>query len=563
MMNRAGTKNRFSRTVLAMLLSIGVLMTLGAGAVFAGTGTDLSEATVSGVSTTYYYTGSSITPVPVVMTALDGGAPVTLTEGIDYTYKYVDSSSAEVASPKYAGTYKVVIEGTGTYTGTKSVSFTIKMKKGWNKVDGEWYYYMTDGTRLTDSWADDSTGRCRLGSDGKIVKDKWVWDKNAGAWFYVGADGYMVSSKWMQYKGDWYYLKSNGYMAASEWANDKAGRCYLGSDGKLVTSGWVKDKSSGEWYYVDDTGHIVKNCWKKDSAGWCYVGSDGKIVKDQWLRSGGAWYYLKPNGHMAANEWAQDGTGNWCYLGSSGKQVKSDWVKTGSDWYYIKSNGYMAKNQWQKDAKGWCYLTGSGKMMKDRWFQYNNEWYYIKADGHMTANGWAEDSNGWCFMDANGKMTKDKAVKTYSSKTKRQEWYYIDKNGYLTSDPYVVVSKSEQKIYYYTKYDNLALETSVVTGKLYPKNHDTPTGTWSIRAKDRNVTLKGLEDDGKTKYESFVRYWMPFIGNSWGLHDADWRGSFGGTIYKYNGSHGCVNMPVSKAGQLYEMIKIGTLVRVQ
>ena len=53
---------------------------------------------------------------------------------------------------------------------------------------------------------------------------------------------------------------------------------------------------------------------------------------------------------------------------------------------------------------------------------------------------------------------------------------------------------------------------------------------------------------------------MPFVDNLVALHDADWRGSFGGTIYQWNGSHGCVNLPVDKAAELYGMIEVGDVV---
>ena len=67
----------------------------------------------------------------------------------------------------------------------------------------------------------------------------------------------------------------------------------------------------------------------------------------------------------------------------------------------------------------------------------------------------------------------------------------------------------------------------------------------------RNRTLRG------PGYASFVYYWMAVNGNI-GLHDATWRRRFGGDEYKYNGSHGCVNMPKSKAGELYNMVEVGT-----
>ncbi|MBQ3466630.1 MAG: L,D-transpeptidase, partial [Firmicutes bacterium] len=39
-----------------------------------------------------------------------------------------------------------------------------------------------------------------------------------------------------------------------------------------------------------------------------------------------------------------------------------------------------------------------------------------------------------------------------------------------------------------------------------------------------------------------------------------WRSNFGGDIYKYSGSHGCVNLPTNKAPELYNLISVGTVV---
>ena len=119
---------------------------------------------------------------------------------------------------------------------------------------------------------------------------------------------------------------------------------------------------------------------------------------------------------------------------------------------------------------------------------------------------------------------------------------------------YVWVSIGDQQLTYFVDGAS-ALTCPVVTGNA--GNHPTPTGCFSLLGKGRNVTLKGREDNGD-KYESFVRYWMPFLGGEYGMHDADWRSEFGGSIYQGGGSHGCVNMPVDKAEALYNMIEVGT-----
>ena len=62
-------------------------------------------------------------------------------------------------------------------------------------------------------------------------------------------------------------------------------------------------------------------------------------------------------------------------------------------------------------------------------------------------------------------------------------------------------------------------------------------------------------------YATPVKYWMPFAGDV-GMHDASWRKSFGGNIYKTNGSHGCINLPTSVAKTIYNTIEKGWRVLV-
>lgn len=108
----------------------------------------------------------------------------------------------------------------------------------------------------------------------------------------------------------------------------------------------------------------------------------------------------------------------------------------------------------------------------------------------------------------------------------------------------------------------------LVSGNL-AENHATPTGEYSILSKETDVVLSGLEDGVVLKegeepgpedyYNSYVRYWMCFQGTDLGLHDADWRWQeeFGGDTYTWNGSHGCINLPVDKAEELFNLIKVG------
>ena len=116
---------------------------------------------------------------------------------------------------------------------------------------------------------------------------------------------------------------------------------------------------------------------------------------------------------------------------------------------------------------------------------------------------------------------------------------------------YVEVSLSSQKLWLY-KNGELIVSTSLVSGSV-AEGHRTPTGVYSIYSKQTDRYLTGAD------YRSFVHYWMPFLGG-YGLHDASWRSSFGGDIYYYDGSHGCVNLPSSAAKKIYNNVSVGTKV---
>lgn len=116
-------------------------------------------------------------------------------------------------------------------------------------------------------------------------------------------------------------------------------------------------------------------------------------------------------------------------------------------------------------------------------------------------------------------------------------------------DTYIEVDLTNQMMYYY-KNGRLKIETPVVTGNT-SLGRGTPEKVCFVYSKERNRTLRG---EG---YASFVNYWMPVYGGV-GIHDASWRGSYGGKIYKTNGSHGCINTPYEEVSRLYSMVEIGT-----
>lgn len=108
---------------------------------------------------------------------------------------------------------------------------------------------------------------------------------------------------------------------------------------------------------------------------------------------------------------------------------------------------------------------------------------------------------------------------------------------------YVEVDLTKQHLWMY-KDGKLVIETDIVSG-LPKDNRETTTGVFTIPYKKSPEVLKG------DTWEEEVEYWMPFYDGQ-GLHDAPWRSSFGGNIYKTSGSHGCVNLPPKAAKTIYE-----------
>lgn len=113
---------------------------------------------------------------------------------------------------------------------------------------------------------------------------------------------------------------------------------------------------------------------------------------------------------------------------------------------------------------------------------------------------------------------------------------------------YVEINLTAQHLYMYVD-GELIVESDFVSGNL-SKNFITPTGAFTLTYKDKDAVLRG------ENYETPVTFWMPYAGNV-GMHDATWRSEFGGDIYKTDGSHGCVNLPWSKAKIIFENIEQG------
>lgn len=193
---------------------------------------------------------------------------------------------------------------------------------------------------------------------------------------------------------------------------------------------------------------------------------------------------------------------------------------------------------------------------------------YTRADGKsvtVTGGSYGWNINGADLASQIAEALRSGEAATIEVPTKSAAAVYAGAGNKDWGNRFIDIDLTEQHVRMYDDSGSLVWESDCVTGDT-TQGHDTPQGVYQLdeyRAQG-DVELKGAVDPttGEPEYISHVDYWMPFIGNAYALHDADWRSRFGGTIYQGNGSHGCVNLPVSKAAELYNLTKVGDVVVV-
>ena len=128
-------------------------------------------------------------------------------------------------------------------------------------------------------------------------------------------------------------------------------------------------------------------------------------------------------------------------------------------------------------------------------------------------------------------------------------------------DAYIDVDIDAQHATYYDENGKVIWQADFVSGE-DDDEHNTPEGVYYVNGKASPSTLVGATNaTGSAEYRTTVQYWMPWVNNSVGFHDATWQDSFGGDRYQEGyGSHGCINLSLEDAESLYELVDAGTVV---
>ncbi len=122
---------------------------------------------------------------------------------------------------------------------------------------------------------------------------------------------------------------------------------------------------------------------------------------------------------------------------------------------------------------------------------------------------------------------------------------------------YIEVDLSNQQWWYYKK-GKMKRSGYIVSGQTTSAARTTLEGVYKLWAKDYDHRMKDSNADGD-EWDVTCTYWNNISLCGIGMHDSAWRGgAFGGDIYKWNGSHGCINMSVADAEYIYYNIDLGT-----
>ena len=205
------------------------------------------------------------------------------------------------------------------------------------------------------------------------------------------------------------------------------------------------------------------------------------------------------------------------YSYGKNKRVANVRVNTGGTFYLnVQNNTHTLVANTKKDYKFLGWYNGNKRLTTNKTYKFN--------------------SNSNFTYTAKFEKVKKQVKKVVKKKKK---------------SAYIKISIKKQKLYYYNKKGKVIYKTHVVTGQ--KGKYNTPRGNYKVQAKMRKVHLVG--DD----YVNYVRYWVLIDWKKQiGIHDASWRSYFGGKIYKYNGSHGCINVSNKAAKYIYKKVSVGT-----
>lgn len=291
--------------------------------------------------------------------------------------------------------------------------------------------------------------------------------------------------------------------------------------------------SEDAFIYKGDDGFYIQEEVYGQQIQWGYLEADLGIDFEEPIDL--ADYYIKPQ--ITKSDLVEkcdrlNKIANWhiSYYNGSIIQIGLDCIELGEDYEPIILNANMSDklnsilDDLNTKGKPFSFVTSKGENIK------------VKAGLFGDVVNFEEELK---FINEN--------FKSLESIEGRVPIY--ENNRGVIGGTYIEISIQDQHIWYY-KDDALFIDSDCVTGT--ENRRDTPTGAYYIINKVSGIYLIGAD------YKTWVDRWMAVTWDGIGLHDASWRNKFGGTIFKTNGSHGCINLPTEFIYTLYDNVEVGT-----
>lgn len=441
---------------------------------------DLATLTISELEE-HVFDGEPQTPEPAVS---DGDT--TLALGEDYTLSYLkDGSSSD--SCVNTGTYEVIAEGKGNYTGSLSTPFTIVAKS----LDGATIepiekQILTSKAAKPKPVVKDGDNTLVLGQDYTLSYENNTTPGAIATVIVSGIGNYQgsisaefeisdLTGKWMSSNGRWWYRWSDGSYPAGQML-EIDGKVYSFNTNGWMQTGWVK--WDGSWYYFASSGAMVHG-WQKSGSSWYYLDPTSGKMLNGWLEIGGKRYWLASSGVMATG-WKQI-SGEWYYFASSGVMA-TGWKKDGSSWYYLDPKSGQMATGWH-DIGGKRYLFANSGAMATGWKQISSKWYWFDSSGAM-ATGWKTIGSKRYWFNAVGVMATGGRVidgkKYYFDDSGSMatgwrkvsgKWYWFDSSGVMATSRWV-------ERYYYVGADGVMVADTIIDGYRI-----LPNGRWDGKGK--------------------------------------------------------------------------------
>ena len=360
----------------------------------------------------------------------------------------------------------------------------VKGKKGWNNVDGN-YYYATDDGFYHDCIASVGNSLYGFNSDGRMYDNEtftlgtYNYDdpigNNGRCTYRAKKGGYLYVNSWVEIDGNKYYFGEQGI--GYHGLHTLAGKEYYFENGQLKTNCIY---SNGELNYVSDNSGIAhkvtgNNKWINYDGIYYYI-KDNRLLRGCIEKIDSRYYGFDNAGNMYANQMFymgyNDTNDQWrnarFYANASGALVTDTWKKDNSDWYYFGKDA--ASVDGLNTINGVTYYFNNGRMStlyavsvddknyicdkdgaahevsgNNKWLNYNDVYFYIKDNVFLRYT--VEKIGGAYYgFDNAGKMYADALFnisKAWDGESYENRWFYANESGALTTNKWMTYQNNK------------------------------------------------------------------------------------------------------------------------